>query len=191
MSNTERKVKKDIQKRRLSVKHIELYLDAYFQTKGVITGIGTIEAYYKCASLFILKDDDGKEWTAGIEDLKPILRPLTDMREDEAKHIVGLLREELGDDRVWENEVIRNEFGQINTRPFYHYLTVAGEESTTSDLNWSIGSPHIWRYMLSCNFDLFHLIDAGLAVDATDVNQIIYHPYFSEPYKIDSDSKDY
>jgi hypothetical protein len=72
-----------------------------------------------------------------IKNIKPILRPLSDMTEDEHKE--------------WQNIRFNREF---KLKPV---LTDAEYES--------------FRYLLSKHFDLFGLIEAGLAIDATTLKQ--------------------
>lgn len=105
-----------------------------------------------------------------LDEIKPILRPLPDMTEDEAKHIIGLIRKKLGGDHVWVDDRIQVEMAFQNNRPFYNYLTVDGSNYCTSDLRWSIGDPEVWKYLKSRHFDLFGWIADGLAIDATTMN---------------------
>jgi hypothetical protein len=73
-----------------------------------------------------------------VEDIKPILRPLSDMTDDDFKYC-----------GQWG-------FGAINLEHKLLHKTF---------------SPEATVYLLSKHFDLFQLIEAGLAIDATTLNQ--------------------
>lgn len=102
---------------------------------------------------FVLTDDDGidrqfhltaynynyyRDWHS---ELKPILRPLSDMSEDEAAHIDDLARRQLDG---------------IETPANTKFVT--GIRTNTAEA---------LRWCLSKRFDVFGLIAAGLAIDIT------------------------
>lgn len=72
---------------------------------------------------------------------KPILRPLSDMTQEEAKHIIDFFGKE---------------------------VTVKGWKSNyeTTCLNHN---PEFTRWLLSLGFDIFGLIKAGIALDKTTI----------------------
>lgn len=106
--------------------------------------------------------------------VKPILRPLSDMTESEATVIVEKLRGILPDADCWDDEMILNEW---DDRPFYTYLTTGGVNYSTPDLPRVIGEPDVWQFLLSQRFDLFNWIEQDLAIDATTLNP---NPYREE-----------
>lgn len=83
---------------------------------------------------------------------KPILRPLSDMTEEEGLEIFELYAD----------------------KPYL--ASIASHESLIEWLGGRVGSPAHWRYLLSRGFDLFGWIDAGLAIDKTKVNENAVNP---------------
>lgn len=100
------------------------------------------------------------EWN---NDCRLALRPLSDMTEEEARVILP--------DMPTENKLIEwgyyNEYSEGNV--FYQYLKKAEDERLISILEDSLGVPEHWLSLLSKGFDLFGLIDAGLAIDKTKI----------------------
>ena len=90
----------------------------------------------------------------GLYEVKPILRPLSDMTEDEARSVWGKC---YGDD-----------FGDGEC--LLHLIaTVDSDERNDSEFDVLLGYPDGWRYLLSRHFDLFGWIAAGLAIDKTKI----------------------
>lgn len=83
--------------------------------------------------------DEISLYTALDIGVKPILRPLSSMTEDETKEMCRYTRDALRTVKIW---------------------TPVEVESIQPDL-------FVW--LLSKHFDLFGLIDAGLAIDATTI----------------------
>jgi hypothetical protein len=108
-----------------------------------------IHYYIGCPCIFYTADDDPagyhttidydtiKNWLANQEetDLKPLLRRLEDMTEEERTEIFGK-------DVHWYNPFDANDACDIQQ----------------------------WHKLLQKGFDLFGLIDAGLAIDAKTIN---------------------
>jgi hypothetical protein len=103
--------------------------------------------------------DDGFDMPGGV---KLILRQLNSMTEEEAVELVRLV--------VHEEEFVDVE---THTNPYFEDIIVEwGRRSdddeaenkfnATSERTWSADQFH---YLLKCGFDLFNLIDAGLAID--------------------------
>lgn len=96
-----------------------------------------------------------------INYLKPILRPLSDITEEEARVILP--------DMQTEDKLIEwgyyNEYSDGNV--FYQYLKKAEDERLSSIIEDSLGVPEHWLFLLSKGFDLFGLIEAGLAINKT------------------------
>ena len=85
------------------------------------------------------------------EQVKPILRPLSDMTEEEARE-------------MWSKC-----YGEFDGGKCLLHLTatVDADERNDSEFDIILGYPDAWRYLLSQHFDLFGWIDAGLAIDKT------------------------
>lgn len=88
----------------------------------------------------------------GLFIVKPILRRLEDMTEDEAIELLGI------------------------TVPYATYhskdhsgLYWSGAGVSSAHLSFSYGDPRSFHYLLSRGFDLFGLINAGLAIDSKTV----------------------
>ena len=95
------------------------------------------------------------EW----EYCKPILRPLSDMTQDEADVIWGILD--------WNERIT----GVARITDIIREFDVIEEDNdTTSNAHWGYLCK-ILPYLLKYGFDLFGLIDAGLAIDKTTLNQ--------------------
>lgn len=73
----------------------------------------------------------------------PILRPLSDINTEEKK---------------WYSDLTGYNIDDLEE----HYCPM---------LNLDIGNPTVWSYLLKQGFDLFGLIEAGLALDKTKINQ--------------------
>lgn len=92
----------------------------------------------------------------GPDDIKPILRPLSDLTEDEATKLYTLLHGGRGPSR---------------NDGFLSCLDYFKDESTWTfrEITLVIGFAAGWRYLLSIGIDLFGWIDAGLALDKTKI----------------------
>lgn len=139
-------------------KNIKDYLHLYLgcdTDKGKLIGIELNKAVCMMNDLSIVEGN--------IYSLKPILRPLSDMTEDEAWEFAGGKSESLYDDLKIES--IDKTGIQIS------YAIDAGDEGWHIQRHkfdfYAVGpSQFIW--MLSKHFDLFGLIDAGLAIKKSD-----------------------
>lgn len=88
-------------------------------------------------------DHDDKPVSPCIEDIKLILRPLSDMTEEELQECGNMIYD-FSDDPELNNHQWKD---------------------------FEIGSaPEQFHWLLSKHFDLFGLIDAGLAIDKTTLN---------------------
>lgn len=94
----------------------------------------------------------------GLSDGKPILRPLSDMTDEEAKEIVLLKYN------------VRNTLqkAELSGR---HILFTCSPGSLLKPQGGQFdvleSGPHILTYLISRHFDLFGLIESGQAIDAT------------------------
>ena len=97
-------------------------------------------------------------------DLKftPHLRPLPDMTRGEAEFInCGSI---MPDDELKQFDYY-NEFA--DGCPAYQYLKYEDYGGSSNTLSDQMGNPVSWDFLLKHGFDLFGLIEAGLAVDKT------------------------
>jgi hypothetical protein len=94
--------------------------------------------------------DESGEGMYAIEEIKPILRPLSDMTEEEMNHLGSLTTMTLYD--------CFDEF-------YYDFL------DQREDRPWET-TFEITRYLLTRGFDLFGLIESGLALDKTQQPQV-------------------
>ncbi len=132
-------------------------------------------------------------WEA--EYIKPVLRPLSDMSEDEAEHFAWLCLNtknpdneevEVIDKDEIDVELVLNDGGLdldndveiyigVNLRCFDGYIAImkdgrigiADEFEPSSKMKPVDSVAEKVLYLLSCGFDLFSLIKAGLAIDKT------------------------
>jgi hypothetical protein len=138
---------------------------------------------------YFLDNTEDETWTDSI---KPILHRLEDMTEDE---MIGLLQSMLpadmedkptpddyslemfynddglmvdGDISVGANYSCRCYEGQIGVKKCGSIILFDEERDVTRDQ--LTNTPMAFHYLLSRHFDLFNLIDAGLAVDEKTVN---------------------
>ena len=105
---------------------------------------------------------------------KPILRPLSSMTEDEMKDLYLLVfnRKFVGDN------VTHRDIGKKEDRIVLWsgverlFIYMDGDVGADCDLhNYRVHMPTIIKWELSKHFDLFGLIEAGLAIDATTLKQ--------------------
>jgi len=92
-----------------------------------------------------------------IGHVKPILRRLESLTEGEARELYGVLHPS-----GWQWQ-IKEEFRTSVIEDYWH-LSDSGVQSL---MMRHTGHPPIWLKLLSLGFDLFGLIDAGLAIDAS------------------------
>jgi hypothetical protein len=101
-----------------------------------------------------------------IEDVKLILRPLSDMSEEEARHIYrSYFGKSTAED--WSGDTGSAYFRpkQITPNKTHGLRIVEGEDYSSGDFMTVVG---LMPYLLSRGFDLFGLIDSGLAVSKTE-----------------------
>lgn len=101
--------------------------------------------------------------------IKPLLRPLSDMTEEEARYIFKYYFEkDYTED--WTGDTGSAYFNPKRITPTkYHALRIIdGADYETGDFMKVIG---LVPYLLSKHFDLFGLIESGLAIDKTTLNK--------------------
>jgi hypothetical protein len=114
--------------------------------------------------------------------LRPLLRPLSDMTEEEALHCVGIAYHSVYDHAP---EFIRTEMVDSNNEagaivceePGWKYgfsVTKTGIDFSANGDFLHIPVFEITRYLLSKGFDLFGLFEAGLAIETPSLltNQV-------------------
>lgn len=111
------------------------------------------------------------------ESIKPILRPLSDMTEEEAIDIAIIMYGQ-PDSVKWRMEDKGNYFN-VYRKHYAESFTIdkaSGDIDRYSkgdggmDLDVTLQHHFITAYMLSKGFDLFGLIEAGLAIDKTKLS---------------------
>lgn len=110
--------------------------------------------------------------------IKPILRPLSSMTEEETEHVANMCYHSVFDNAPeFENKVFPDDpdleaAGMIafeQGEKFRYGLTIDwyGVRFSVNGSDMRIKTYEIVGYLLSRSFDLFGLIDAGLAIDST------------------------
>lgn len=125
-----------------------------------------------------------REYAYAIREIKPILRPLSDMTEDEEKEFVPLCagsqiarfsRDQSGASN-WRQWVVEFENGDVD----HLVMNESGEtwfrsyfESAESRRNWSntVNQHQQTVWLLRHRFDIFEWTKSGLAIDKTKTTQ--------------------
>jgi hypothetical protein len=90
----------------------------------------------------------------GYDSIRPILRPLSDMTDEEIKQVAWLLHRFKPEDIRGKDNV--GNIKVTNKSPFYYWINVRQHLNADTCI-----------YLLSKGFDLFELIESGLAIDKT------------------------
>jgi hypothetical protein len=131
-----------------------------------------LHLYLGCQA--IIKDDDGadrkfhlnaynlnyyRDWISAV---KPILRPLDDMTEEEAQPLCQMQINGLQEG----DRATISQFNMFYKRcEFYIHHSDDPELHVYRFLSFKEFNPKQFAYLLSKGFDLFGLIDAGLAIE--------------------------
>jgi hypothetical protein len=115
--------------------------------------------YYDDGGIYLISGGLINEYGKGEAAVKPILRPLSDMTETEAREIYRIDTGNFFEASDWMGE-----------NPALDYLRES-DEVYAENLKILIGNPSAWRYLLSLHFDLLGWIPAGLAIDKTKTTQ--------------------
>lgn len=104
-------------------------------------------------SILALAEDkiDGEK----LAEVKPILRKLSSMTEEEAKEIWI---------KILDRDKLEKDESYVS---FLH----SDEESYGPEIWQMIGSVNVWQYLLSKSFDLFNYIEQGLALDVETIKK--------------------
>lgn len=129
------------------------YLDAS-GSRGILTGV--TNGGHECEIQFFLEDginvEEEPEWNEAHE-VKLILRPLSDMTEEEGIECATTFFHDC------EGKDVKVEDNYGTKKIIWRTASIH-----FPDVYYT---PDITRYLLSKGFDLFGLIDAGLAIDKT------------------------
>lgn len=139
-------------KKELTANILALYLGCEVETPEGLAKMCAVSELGFCAVLFATEIRK-----FAINQITPTLRPLSDMTEEEAR------------------EIYRMDFGSefevkdwMEENPALEWIR-GDNEVYREEIDIFIGSPEIWAYLLSRGFDLFGLIEAGLAKDKTKI----------------------
>lgn len=160
---------------KLTASDLALYMGCECQTS---TRTGTIDIVNSRGFCIVL--DGVYSWSEPIKNIKPILRPLSDMTDEEEKEFVPLCagsqiarfsRDQSGASN-WRQWIVEFENGDVD----HLIMNESGEtwfrsyfESAERRRNWSntINQHKQTVWLLRHHFDLFGWIPAGLAIDKT------------------------
>lgn len=125
------------------------------------------------AELVGVTDDDahlvhkgtGSYGTCSVEGIKPILRKLESMTREEAKYLLGFKESEIILNIRKTDKYYNFEFKWADNRFDKGY----GFSERAIGFNNDDWKPWQFHYLLRQHFDLFGLIDAGLAIDAKTI----------------------
>lgn len=137
-----------------------------------------------------ITDDSGRVEITDVGDVKPILRRLEDMTEED---MIGLLQsmvpvdmEDKPSDDDYDLEMFYNDDGlmvdsDIIIGANYTCICFNGQIAIREcgsvimfdekDMQRPVNIPQAFHYLLKQGFDLFGLIDAGVALDAKHINK--------------------
>lgn len=156
-------------------KHIKDYISFYIgQTLSLHEGLGiNLGLYFPDVwtkggdvepnginALFLEGEAKGKGYTMNFNQCKLVLRPLWDMKKEEALEII----------QIENSAFIVKEIKFFPMEEGENQFTWSEElEPPHSAESWSImdAMPEQFHYLLSRGFDLFGLIEAGIALDKT------------------------
>lgn len=162
---------------KLELKHITPYLPYDLQVK-CYDNVWSVEGFRKGVSLFLM--DDSVLTSADLSDVKPILRPLSSMSKKEAYDLLSLVVFDLTVDiEDMENLIIKRDLNEIIIKCTFknsiYYdtlfsLYISGERilytSTDNDGEEPLLTSYsMYEHLFSNHFDVFGLIDRGLAIE--------------------------
>jgi hypothetical protein len=102
----------------------------------------------------------------GFDSIKPILRPLRDITEEEAKHIYHSIKNYQSEKSVKEDIEYMTEKDPDYKWSYVEQFNTCHEYYEPILYN-DAGNSSVWFYLLSRGFDLFNWIEQGLAIDKT------------------------
>ncbi len=136
-----------------------------------------INGGFECGVQFFLEDgthlEESPTWN-DAKDVKLILRPLSDMSQDEMKEAYFLVFNK----KFIGNNITHRDIGKKEERWVLWsgverlFIYRDGDVGADSDLqHYHVHAPTVVKWQLSKNFDVFGLIKAGLAVDKTTLQR--------------------
>lgn len=161
------------------MKKIEDYLHLYLGCKciangreAVVDSIGRHPAMNTATIRFTDSDDD-TDWTVynDLNDFKLILRPISDINKYEAQDIyLRYFGNTVAEDWTGDNGSAYFNPKKVTPTKEHAIRIINGQDYTTGDF---LEVSRLTIYLLSKHFDLFGLIEAGLAIDSTTINSKI------------------
>jgi hypothetical protein len=116
---------------------------------------------------------EGVDWVLN-KAIKPILRPLSDMTEEEMKELYFIVfnRKFVGDNITHRDIGKKEERKVLWSGVERLFIYKDGDVGADCDLQLHhVHAPTVVFWQLSYHFDPFGLIDAGLAIDKTTLNK--------------------
>lgn len=170
-------------------KKLEDYLHLYpgcelRSSTGSVRLMSVIAEIPPCTNWGIAVLNGNQSYTTKLGDYKPVLRPLSDMKEEEVLKICSIVSPTIFGDFRYNKWKVTIEREWDSTQK--NYTVVREGDSHSFEVDCIDGDIFLWEdhqyidapYMdfnykfeyLKMGFDLFGLIDAGLAVDKTTLN---------------------
>lgn len=160
--------------------YLHLYLGCECKTEegkvGWFSGFDVCERDYSITMITVRFPGQSEEWTVlndneECDRIKLILRPLSDITNEDYKAIGGHGFGGSSTKELWLDQFEQFEerpaFGQGKKNEVDKPQMVKNKVREGLQLKHYTFSPEAFRYLLSKGFDLFGLIDAGLALDKT------------------------
>ena len=122
--------------------------------------------------------EKGEQWVAPINlknidwlrlkncEITPHLRRLDSLNEQEALELFKISRGEEWD-YEYNSSLASKDRGMGKIWSCLENWWMGNYEMFAENGNWLVGDPNVWLYLLSKGFDLFGLIEAGLAKEET------------------------
>ena len=163
---------------KLELKHIAPYLPYGLTVKnenGYNCKISNIIVEY---SDLVCINEYGEDDTLHISDIKPILRPLTSIKWEEARELLSIV---VDDDVIGcidiEASALENKVKIISCTPYGEDKIVIDNYDSDIKAYYECYNGQIYsypvtyqafQYLLKNHFDIFGLIEAGLAIEKTE-----------------------
>ena len=132
-----------------------------------------VKKYYDADGSHRESSSDAHDYYLGHEEIKPILRPLSDMTEEEMKQLYSLVfgKQFCGDNITHRDIGDKKERWVLWSGVERLFIYKDGDIGADSDLHYyTVHQPTIMKWLLSKQFDIFNLIELGeatvLAVEA-------------------------
>lgn len=140
---------------------IKDYLHMYYGGEALYARPSGIKA--EKIDAFMLKHLE--QFPGSYDLVKPLLRPLSDIKKKEAREYASFYMNYIGDEVP-----VHVDLGKGDVK------IIVGDEENHCAVLWPLGphghKPESLRYLLSRHFDIFNLIPEGLALDKTKHSKI-------------------